>query len=56
MAKFVCKMKCSYGDKGDLIELKADSLTERQEIMLKPYKEPVVKEVKQASKTTATKK
>lgn len=45
MAKFQCKMKCSYGNKGDIVELASSELTDRQSVMLKPYSEPLVKQV-----------
>jgi topoisomerase IA-like protein len=57
--KFVVgKESCSYGRKGDLVELDTDELTPRQKTMLSPYKEPEVKEFKTATpakKTTAKK-
>lgn len=54
MAKFQVKVSnCSYGSKGDVIELEGvDKLNARQAVMLKPYKEPTVKKVpKDADKT-----
>lgn len=42
---YVCKTASNYGQKGELIalEIAPDSLTERQKVMLAPYKEPTVK-------------
>ena len=49
-AKFVVKCKSTYGKKGDVIELNTDKLTDRQAVMLEPYKAPEVKSVKTESK------
>lgn len=51
MTKFQCKMKCSYGNKGDIVELASSELTERQSVMLKPYSEPTVKKVEKPKST-----
>lgn len=32
----------TYGKAGDTVELEIDKLTERQQIMLKPYEKPVI--------------
>lgn len=47
-----CKFKCSYGEAGEIIELKDGELTKRQSVMLELYEEPKVKklETKKASK------
>lgn len=44
--KVLCKQKCSYGAKGDLIDLgKVDKLTERQKVMLEPYEPKEAKKI-----------
>lgn len=44
MAKknYMVKSRCSYGEKGEIIDLDGD-LTERQKAMLVEYKKPVAK-------------
>ena len=41
----ICKTKCSYGEKGEVIEmsLPGGELTERQKVMLAFYEKPTVK-------------
>ena len=43
--EFVVTQKSSYGDRGDLVELESDELTDRQKLMLKPYKKPQAKKL-----------
>lgn len=58
MLQAKCKFKCSYGEKGDVIELKQDKLTERQSVMLELYEAPKVKKADggDAKKAEAQKK
>lgn len=51
--KVQCKMKCNYGNKGDIVEISAKELTDRQKVMLKEYAEPEVKKAhaKQTAKS-----
>lgn len=42
-SKFVVLRSGSYGQKGDVIALDTNELTERQKVMLKPYEAPKVK-------------
>lgn len=51
--KFKVKAAGSYGKRGDIIALDTDKLTERQKVMLEPYAEPEVKEVKAEAKPAA---
>ena len=44
MAKFVCAVRSSYGEKGQVVELKGvevGALTDRQKALLKPFTDDV---------------
>lgn len=42
-SKFVVLRSGTYGKKGEVIALDVKELSERQKVLLKPYKAPVVK-------------
>ena len=46
----VTVQSCNLGNKGDIVELDTDELTERQQVMLKPYEEPKAKKLVTAKK------
>jgi hypothetical protein len=51
MLQAKCKTKCSYGEAGEVVELKQDKLTKRQEVMLELYEAPKVKKLDEQKKT-----
>lgn len=53
--QFIVKCKCTYGKKGDIVELPFDKLSVRQSVMLSPYKAPEVKKATEQKKPEAKK-
>lgn len=52
-AKFIVKAAGSYGKRGTVVALDTDKLTDRQKVMLEPYVEPKVTEIKTDDKPAA---